>query len=566
MPRSLARRIVWSTFAVALLAVSARVSAQTSGEPIATALTAAASSAQASDPPATLTFANRAIVVLRATIALRPPAVRASTAADSIGRLLEENPDAPVTSQRYADGIVFSVGGQPVFVIFAADADALAGETMDAKAESALANLTQAAREAAELRQPGRLARAAATAIGATILFVLAIWFLVRIDIKVASSLTDATERGLKRLPGGEVMIIARAPRLVHWLLTATGVLFGLFLTYAWLTFVLRQFPYTRPWGESLRSGLLSTLGAAAARMLSHLPDLLMILGIVLVTRLAIRIVNGAFASVEKGNVSLPGVYPETVQPTRRLVVLLLWLFALIVSYEYIPGSNTDAFKGISVFVGLVVSLGSSGIMNQMMSGMMVTYSRALRVGDFVRIGDAEGTVTHLGTLSTKIRNPRNEEITIPNAVVASSPAVNFSRHAETDGVYTPTEVGIGYDTPWRQVQALLLLAAERTPSVRTHPKPFVLQTSLGDFYVHYTLLVCVENPNRRMAALNVLHANIQDAFNEFGVQIMSPNYEADPEGRKVVPPAMWHAAPARPEPLPVGTHTEVEAELKAPI
>jgi small-conductance mechanosensitive channel len=126
--------------------------------------------------------------------------------------------------------------------------------------------------------------------------------------------------------------------------------------------------------------------------------------------------------------------------------------------------------------------------------------------------------------------------------------------------VFTPTAVTIGYDVPWRQVQALLLLAAERTPTVRRQPRPFVLQTALGDFYVHYTLLVCVEQPNRRLATLNALHANIQDAFNEFGVQIMSPNYEADPEGRKVVPPSKWYAAPAAPETLKSGTAAEIRS------
>ena len=185
--------------------------------------------------------------------------------------------------------------------------------------------------------------------------------------------------------------------------------------------------------------------------------------------------------------------------------------------------------------------------MNQVMSGLMVTYSRALRVGDFVKIAEIEGTVTHLGTLSTKIKTARNEEITIPNAIVISNATKNYSRHATTDGVLAPTSVTIGYDVPWRQVHALLLLAAERTPGVRTTPKPAVLQSELCDFYVKYTLLVCLDQPNRRYVTLNALHACIQDAFNEYGVQIMSPNYEADPSGPKVVPPNRWYSAPAAP-------------------
>jgi small-conductance mechanosensitive channel len=199
------------------------------------------------------------------------------------------------------------------------------------------------------------------------------------------------------------------------------------------------------------------------------------------------------------------------------------------------------------VFVGLVVSLGSSGIVNQMMSGLTITYSRAVRLGDYVRIGEVEGTITHLGPLSTKVKTPRGEEVTIPNAVVMSDVTVNYSRLADSEGVFIPTTLTIGYDAPWRQIHALLLLAAERTPGIRANPKPVVRQTALQDFYVQYTLLVCLEKPQLRVPTLDTLHANIQDAFNEYGVQIMSPNYEADPEGRKTVPRDQWYAAPARP-------------------
>jgi small-conductance mechanosensitive channel len=217
----------------------------------------------------------------------------------------------------------------------------------------------------------------------------------------------------------------------------------------------------------------------------------------------------------------------------------------LVLAYPYLPGSNSDAFKGMSVFLGVVLSIGSSGIVNQMMSGLTITYSRAVRPGDWVKMGDVEGTVIQVGVLSIKVKTARREEVTIPNAVVMSQVTTNYSRFADTEGVFVPTSVTIGYDTPWRQVQALLLLAAERTPGVRRDPKPVVRQTALQDFYVQYVLLVCLDSPQQRFLTLDALHANIQDAFNEYGVQIMSPNYEADPEGRKVVPVDQWYAAPA---------------------
>ena len=171
------------------------------------------------------------------------------------------------------------------------------------------------------------------------------------------------------------------------------------------------------------------------------------------------------------------------------------------------------------MFVGLIVSFGSSGVMNQVMSGLTLTYSRALKVGDYVRVANIEGTVTALGTLATKVMTtPRNEEVTIPNAIMLSDAATNYSRNADV-GVFAPTSVTIGYDTPWRQVHALLQLAAARTEGVRTDPKPLVLQMGLQDFYVQYTLFVALEQPDRRFFVLDTLHRHIQDAFNEYGVQ-----------------------------------------------
>ena len=175
----------------------------------------------------------------------------------------------------------------------------------------------------------------------------------------------------------------------------------------------------------------------------------------------------------------------------------------------------------------------------------MLMYTRALKPGEFVQIGETEGTVKSIGFLATRIETLRHEEINIPNAVIASTTTRNYSRLAAEGGVWIPTKVTIGYDTPWRQVQAMLTLAASRTDGVAREPAPLVMQSALMDFYVEYTLLVSIAIPNRKNAILNRLHANIQDAFNEFGVQIMSPNYEADPESPKVVPREKWFEPPA---------------------
>ena len=519
---------------------------ETTADPLASAIAVAAKSAQRTDPPAPLVYANRRIVEFRATILTRTPAVRAAAAAEALDALITQVPDGEVTTRAYEGGTLVSVGGRPVFVVLTADVDPLVGEAMDAKAQEAASHLAVAFREAGELRSPRRLLPAVGIAIGATIVYVLLLWILIRLDTRLAAAASRAMERRLRAMPGGEMMVHVRAPLLVHRLLTLAGFALALLFTYSWLTIVLRRFPYTRPWGETLRTNLFSAVASGGRSLFDHLPNLLTVLVIIVITRFIMRLVTFAFRTVEEGHVTMPGVYPETAQPTRRITVALLWIFALIVCYEFLPFAKSDAFKGVSVFIGLIISLGSTGIMNQVMSGLMVTYSRAVRVGDFVKIGDVEGTVTHLGTLSTKVKTPRNEEVTIPNALVVSNAATNYSRHA-ADGVLAPASVTIGYDVPWRQVQALLLMAAERTPGVRRTPAPVVLQTTLGDFAVEYKVLVCLDQPHRRLPTLNMLHANIQDAFNEYGVQIMSPNYEADPSERKTVPPSQWYAAPAGP-------------------
>jgi len=179
------------------------------------------------------------------------------------------------------------------------------------------------------------------------------------------------------------------------------------------------------------------------------------------------------------------------------------------------------------------------------MSGLVVIYSRALKIGEYVRVGDDEGLVSEVGMLSTKIVTRKREEITIPNAVLVGTRTVNYSRLAGEQGAVFSTSVTIGYDTPWRQVHAMLLLAAERTAGVRKDPRPRVVQKSLADFYVEYQLVVNLDKPEDRVPVLSELHAQIQDAFNEFGVQIMSPHFEMQPSGRVVVPRSQWFTEPA---------------------
>lgn len=521
-------------------------------DPTADLARAAVEGAIVNAPSATLVFQNRPIVEFRATVLSRTPAMRAAVADRFLRGLVDQPRLGPVVSRPLAGGVLVSVGALDAFALVPADLDPLSADTIEDAARRAVASLQLALDEAIELRTPGRIAKSAGWALLATIALVLLLRLLIWGHRWAVTRTASAADRHLQRLPGGEVMRASRLPGVLRNLVTLISLAAGLFVVSNWLSFVLQRFPYTRPWGEALRGFLLERLTQLARSMLAAIPDLFTVLLILLVTRFAVKLAALFFEAVEQGRAIVPWVHPDTAQTTRRLTTALLWLFALALGYPYLPGSETDAFKGVSVFVGLMISLGSSGVVNQMMSGLTMTYSRALKKGDFVKIGDVEGTVTQLGTLSTKLKTLRREELTIPNAVVISTVTTNYSRLHRDEGVFVPTSITIGYDAPWRQVQALLLLAAERTSGLRCQPPPVVRQAGLRDFYVEYTLLVCLEDPASKVLVLDALHANIQDAFNEYGVQIMSPNYETDPDGPKIVPRDKWFAAPAA---RPSSTH-----------
>ena len=508
-----------------------------------------------SDQSFTLVYANRPIVTLRARVFGRDPDQRARGAERILDELVEHHVHGPVQSESIAGGKIITVGSRTVVGLTPTDVDELSGETIDGVAAEAVARLQQALDEAIEAQTPNRLLGASALAIAAFVVGLLLLWGIARAHRRFVGGMIQIAERKITGAGFADVSSL-RASRLLEFqrrVLTAVAVGLGLFVAYNTLTFVLRRFPYTRPWGESMRDYLLTTFETIGLSVLNAIPGLFTVVVIFVITRVVSRLMGFWFKAIEEGRVQSPWIYPETAQTTRRLAAILVWLFAIVVAYPYMPGSGTEAFKGISVFLGLMVTFGSTGLVNQIMSGLMLTYSRALRVGDVVRIGEIEGTVMHLGVLSTKVRSFRGEECTIPNAVVVGQTTTDYSRFADSGQVLTPTSVTIGYDAPWRQVQALLLLAAERTAGVRQEPKPIVLQVSLEDFYVKYTLLVCLEHQGKRALTLHELHANIQDLFNEYGVQIMSPHYESDPHAPKVVARQHWHAAPASHDPRSPG-------------
>ena len=517
------------------------------------ALCASAALAQPAPEPADeamLELWNRPIVVLRATIGDRTPTVRAKWMADRISELPLELLHKDLTSSPFSNvhgsGIELELGGTPTIRLYAADLDPESDETLEQAANAAAARLREALAARAEQGDASLRLRGVLLALGASALFVLLLTAIVRSRRFLTARLFLASEAPLKRV--SRLGLDLRRYALLSAKYAVDGFAFGLgaLLAYLWLTFVFVQFPYSAPWGGRLGGYLLELVRFIGSGILESIPAFFTVIVILLVTRAVTRVVEEFFAAVQQGRFQTPWFESETAEATRRIVVAVIWVFALSAAFPFIPGSDSAAFRGIGVLAGVMLSLGSAGIVNQAMSGLVIVYSRAFREGEYVKVGDYEGTVVRRGSLSTKLRNVSNEEVTLPNGVVTGSAIVNYTRLAGGSGALVSATVTIGYDAPWRQVHALLELAASRTPGLRKTPPPYVVQQALSDFYVEYQLVVYAERSEDRPLALSRLHAEIQDAFNEHGVQIMSPHFLGQPGAAVVVPREKWRAPPAK--------------------
>lgn len=395
-------------------------------------------------------------------------------------------------------------------------------------------------------RAPRNLVLSAAYSFLATVAFVALLWFFIRIN-RMLFRWTEVRVRPVK-INSQEVVRAEWILRVLRgiWQPIQLCIIVGLVVAY--LEVALSQFPWTRPYAFQVFSNILVPLRAISPGIWSQLPNLLAIAIVALVTYYLLKFLKFLFFEIETGKIVIPGFYADWSRPTFNIVRFLVIAFAVVFAFPYIPGSDSLAFKGVSVFLGVLFSLGSSSAVSNVVAGVILTYMRAFRLGDVVTIGDSNGIVTGMSLLVTRIQTFKQVEITIPNSIVLSAHVTNFSNAAVSgDGLILHTLVRIGYDTPWRQVEALLLLAADRTPGLLREPVPYVLQTNLGDFYITYQLNVRTNAPEKMFRTYSVLHANIQDAFNEYGVQIMTPNYIADRAVPAMVPKVKWYAPPAKP-------------------
>jgi small-conductance mechanosensitive channel len=501
--------------------------------------------------PATLRWWNRDIVVFRVRVGALDPAARAARSAERIDGLgADARLDAVSIDPAKVDGItgvIVSEAGRPLFGLAEGDLDPEDEQTPRQAAEKAVEQLRDAFAARAEQRQGSVIVLGIAQALGAAAALAIILALMSLAARRVNARLKRLHLHGVH--PVGGVDLRPAARNLIRSAIALPLWCARLGSAYLALSVALAGFPFTQPWAERLAAALLHLLGDLAQGSVQALPGMLMVAATLYGARLATRALGAFFTSVEVGAVTVPWLHPETVHATRRIVVALIWVLALALSYPRLPGSDRPAFQIISVIAGLLVTLSSRGVVDEAMCGLAVIYSRALRVGDVVRVGDLVGVVTEMGVFATKLRTFVEEEVTVPNATLVEEKVTNYSRLAVPDGGMIVVIVGIGYGVPWRQVQAMLLLAAARTARVRREPPPQALQRALTDVSVEYELRCRIADPRERCEALSDLHGRIQDVFYEHGVQIMTPRFEEQPHAPLVVPPERWHERPAAPEP-----------------
>lgn len=373
-------------------------------------------------------------------------------------------------------------------------------------------------------------------AIGITFVLVLILISLHRVFPLVYTKVDSLRKEFLPdiRIRNLELVSSDRMADFMLWALKVIRTLIFILLLYFYFPLVFSLFPWTRNWSELMLGYFSSPLFKAWLALVDYIPNVFVIGVIITVTHYSLKLIKVVFTALQNETITYPGFYKDWAYSTYAIVRFLVLAFAAIVIFPYLPGSNSPAFKSVSLFLGILFSLGSSSAISNIVAGVVLTYMRSFKLGDRVKIADTIGNITEKNLLVTRIRTIKNVDITIANAMVLNSHIINYSSSAEDEGLILHTSITIGYDIPWPKVHELLLKAAELTECINASPRPFVLQTSLDDFYVAYELNAYTNRPNIMARTYSELHGHILDQFNAAGVEIMSPHFTAMRDGHTV--------------------------------
>lgn len=440
------------------------------------------------------------------------------------------------------DGIpltVINAGDVSLIAISNTDAQ-LAGKSRPELAQEYLQKIKEAVSRYRQERSLEYLLRATLWTVIATVALIVALLITNNVFARIYQRLKVWGESYIHpvRFGNWELIRANQLDDLITWLIRLAQAVIILGLLVAYFPFVLEQFPWTRGLAKTLKGYLVGTLQAGWQAFVNYLPSLLTIVLVVVVTYFLVRLSKPFFRELGQGTFSLPGFYPEWADPTQKLVTFLIIALAAVIAFPLLPGFQSPAFQGISVFLGLLISLGSTSVISNLVSGSVLIYTRSFRVGDRIKIGDITGKVLETTLLVTRILTPTNVVISIPNSQISSSSIENFSfgYRELKQPLILRTSVYLGYEVPWREAYQALSQAPLRTEGMLKSPEPFVLQGELNDVYVTYLLNVYIDVEYFKDKTLkeidearSQLNENIRDCCAEAGIRIFAPNYEADP-------------------------------------
>ena len=371
--------------------------------------------------------------------------------------------------------------------------------------------------------------------VGQYFLFRLTNWLFRKLKVRILR-LKDTKIKPVS-IQGYELLDAQKQANLLVFLASVGRyILMGLQLLFT-VPLIFIIFPQTEGLAYRLLGYIWNPIRGIFVGIIDYIPKLFTIIVIWYAVKYLVRFVLYLAREVEGGRLKINGFYPDWAMPTFHIIRFLLYAFMIAMIYPYLPGSNSGVFQGISVFVGLIVSLGSSTVIGNIIAGLVITYMRPFKIGDRIQLNDTTGNIIEKTPLVTRIRTPKNEVVTVPNSFVMSSHTVNYSTSAREYGLIIHSEVSIGYDIPWRKVNELLIDAALNPPGVVDDPRPFVLETSLSDWYPVYQVNAYIKEADKMPQIYSNLHQNIQDKFNEAGIEIMSPHYMAMRDGNETTIP-----------------------------
>lgn len=477
---------------------------------------------------AAVTLDGRTVIVLQARLLSLSAEERAQRVSERLAKL-SKDPLAEIDRIAVNEGDSTTDIGLDDFVLMSVtDRDAkAAGVTRQELAQKNAALIKEAVVSFRKDYNLHTLLLGVLYAILATIVFGAALKFIGSLYGAVLPRVTAWVQANIESIKIQRLELVD-SERLVDGLtlvMKGVRIVLTLLLLYLYIPILFSFFPWTRDFSPVLFGYILHPLSSLFRSLIHYIPDFIFVAVTVTIVHYFLNLLRAVAAEVQRGRIAFSGFYPDWAKPTFQILRFIIWAFTLVIVFPYLPGSDSPAFKGVSVFLGVLFSLGSSSAIANAVAGIMLTYMRPFKLGDRVKIAETVGDITEKSLLVTRIKTIKNVNITVPNALVLGSHIINYSSLSEKEGIILNTTVTIGYDAPWPKVHELLVSAAEATADLLKDPKPFILQTALNDYNVSYELNVYTERPEIMAGIYSRLHANIQDKFNAAGVEIMSPAF-----------------------------------------